>query len=116
MPLVSISGSQRAPIPNANFVATVYHGLPLDLHQPTFNPRGGYLAVLGRISPEKGVDRAIQVAQTLGIPLRIAAKVDRVDKPISASRSPRCSKILACNSSAKSMSRRRLTSSAKPWL
>ena len=80
MPLVSISDGQRAPIPNANFVATVYHGLPTDLHRPTFNPRGGYLAFLGRISPEKGVDRAIKVAQTLGIPLRIAAKVDRVDE------------------------------------
>ena len=80
MPLVSISDSQRAPIPNANFAATVYHGLPLDLHQPTFNPRGGYLAFLGRISPEKGVDRTIKVAQTLGIPLKIAAKVDRADE------------------------------------
>ncbi len=80
MPLVSISDRQRVPIPNANFVATVYHGLPLDLHRPTFNPRGGYLAFLGRISPEKGVDRAIEVAQTLGIPLKIAAKVDRVDE------------------------------------
>jgi glycosyltransferase involved in cell wall biosynthesis len=80
MPLVSISDGQRAPIPNANFVATVYHGLPTDLHRPTFNPRGGYLAFLGRISPEKGVDRAIEVAQTLGIPLKIAAKVDRVDE------------------------------------
>ena len=80
MPLVSISDAQRAPIPNANLVATVYHGLPLDLHRPTFNPRGGYLAFLGRISPEKGVDRAIKVAQTVGIPLRIAAKVDRADE------------------------------------
>jgi glycosyltransferase involved in cell wall biosynthesis len=80
MPLVSISDAQRVPIQNANVVATVYHGLPLDLHQPTFNPRGGYLAFLGRISPEKGVDRAIKVAQTLGIPLKIAAKVDRVDE------------------------------------
>src|SRR3974390_3152934 len=80
MPLVSISDGQRAPIQNANFVATVYHGLPLDLYQPIFNPRGGYLAFLGRISPEKGVDRAIKVAQTLGIPLKIAAKVDRVDE------------------------------------
>ena len=80
MPLVSISDAQRAPIPNANLVATVYHGLPLDLHRPTFNPRGGYLAFLGRISPEKGVDRAINVAQTVGIPLRIAAKVDRADE------------------------------------
>jgi glycosyltransferase involved in cell wall biosynthesis len=80
MPLVSISDSQRAPIQNANCVATVYHGLPLDLLRPTFNPRGGYLAFLGRISPEKGVDRAIKVAQTLGIPLKIAAKVDCVDE------------------------------------
>ena len=80
MPLVSISDGQRTPIPNANFVATVYHGLPLDLHRPTFNPRGGYLAFLGRISPEKGVDRAIKLAQTHGVPLKIAAKVDRVDE------------------------------------
>jgi glycosyltransferase involved in cell wall biosynthesis len=80
MPLVSISNAQRAPIPNANYVATIYHGLPFDLHRPTFNPRGGYLAFLGRISPEKGVDRAIKVAQMAGIPLKIAAKVDRVDE------------------------------------
>src|SRR5215471_986325 len=80
MPLVSISDSQRAPVQNANFAATVYHGLPADLLHPTFNPRGGYLAFLGRISPEKGVDRAINVARTLGIPLKIAAKVDRVDQ------------------------------------
>ena len=60
----------------------LHHGrqLPLHLHRPTFNPRGGYLAFLGRISPEKGVDRAIKVAQTLGIPLKIAAKVDRTDE------------------------------------
>src|ERR1700709_2760926 len=49
MPLVSISDSQRAPIPNVNFVATVYHGIPSGLHKPTYNPRGGYLAFLGRI-------------------------------------------------------------------
>jgi glycosyltransferase involved in cell wall biosynthesis len=80
MPLVSISDNQRAPIHDANFAATVYHGLPIDLHQPTFSSRGGYLAFLGRISPEKGVDRAIKVARTLNIPLKIAAKVDRVDE------------------------------------
>ena len=80
MPLVSISDSQRAPIRNANFTGTVYHGLPRDLLRPTFNPRGGYLAFLGRISPEKGVDRAIKVAQAVGIPLKIAAKVDPVDE------------------------------------
>jgi len=80
MPLVSISDSQRAPVHNANFVATIYHGLPLDLHVPTFDPKGGYLAFLGRISPEKGVDRAIKVARTVGIPIKIAAKIDRVDE------------------------------------
>ncbi len=80
MPLVSISDSQRAPVHNANFVATIYHGLPLDLHVPTFYPKGGYLAFLGRISPEKGVDRAIKVARTLGLPIKIAAKIDRVDE------------------------------------
>jgi glycosyltransferase involved in cell wall biosynthesis len=80
MPLISISQSQRSPIHSANFVATIYHGLPLNLYRPTFNPRGGYLAFLGRISPEKGVDRAIKVARAFGIPLKIAAKVDRVDQ------------------------------------
>lgn len=80
MPLVSISDAQRKPIPTANFAATIHHGLPLDLHTPTFHPRGGYLAFLGRISPEKGPDRAIQIARSLGIPLRIAAKVDKVDE------------------------------------
>jgi glycosyltransferase involved in cell wall biosynthesis len=80
MPLASISDAQRRPVSNANFVGTVYHGLPLDLHLPTFNPRGGYVAFLGRISPEKGIDRAIEVAKNLGIPLKIAAKVDRVDE------------------------------------
>jgi glycosyltransferase involved in cell wall biosynthesis len=80
MPLVSISDSQRAPIPNANFVATVYHGIPSGLHKPTYNPRGGYLAFLGRISPEKRPDRAIAIARAAGIPLKIAAKVDKVDE------------------------------------
>ena len=70
---------QRAPIPDANFVGTVYHGLPRDLTL-TLDPRGGYLAFLGRISPEKGVDRAIEIARLLGIPLKIAAKVDKVDE------------------------------------
>ena len=80
MPLVSISDDQRRPIPNANFVATVHHGIPADLHKPVFNPRGGYVAFLGRIAPEKRPDRAIQIARALGIPLKIAAKVDRVDE------------------------------------
>jgi glycosyltransferase involved in cell wall biosynthesis len=80
MPLVSISNAQRRPMPNANFVQTIYHGLPVDLHKPTFSPRGGYVAFLGRISPEKRPDRAIQIARALGVPLKIAAKVDKADE------------------------------------
>src|SRR5262249_22229796 len=53
MPVVSISNAQRIPEPNANFVATIHHGLPVDLHRATVNPRGGYVAFLGRICPEK---------------------------------------------------------------
>lgn len=79
MPLVSISNAQRRHIPTANFAATIHHGIPADLHRPTFDPRGGYVAFLGRISPEKRPDHAIQIARTLGIPLKIAAKVDKVD-------------------------------------
>jgi glycosyltransferase involved in cell wall biosynthesis len=79
MPLVSISNAQRAPIPNANFIATVHHGIPVHLLKPTYN-RGEYVAFLGRISPEKRPDRAIQIAQALGIPIKIAAKIDKVDE------------------------------------
>jgi glycosyltransferase involved in cell wall biosynthesis len=80
MPLISISNGQRKPIPNANYVATIYHGLPVNLLKPTYRPRGDYVAFLGRISPEKRPDRAIGIARTLGIPLKIAAKVDKVDE------------------------------------
>jgi glycosyltransferase involved in cell wall biosynthesis len=80
MPLVSISNAQRTPIPGANFVATIYHGLPSTLLSASSTPSGGYLAFLGRISPEKRVDRAIMIARAVGLPLRIAAKVDRVDE------------------------------------
>jgi glycosyltransferase involved in cell wall biosynthesis len=80
MPLVSISDAQRSPIASANFAGTILHGLPNDLLTPTLQARGGYLAFLGRISPEKRVDRAIAIARAVGLPLRIAAKVDRVDE------------------------------------
>ena len=80
IPLVSISNAQRKPIPNANFVATVYHGLPLHLLKPTSRASGGYVAFLGRISPEKRPDRAIRIAQALELPIKIAAKVDKVDE------------------------------------
>jgi len=79
MPLVSISNDQRKPLPHANFVATIQHGIPADLHRPSFEP-GRYLAFLGRISPEKRPDRAVRIARAAGIPLKIAAKIDRVDE------------------------------------
>lgn len=79
MGVVSISNAQRRPIPFANFLGTVYHGLPENLHKPTFAARGGYFAFLGRISPEKRLDRAIEIARAVGFPLKIAAKVDAVD-------------------------------------
>jgi glycosyltransferase involved in cell wall biosynthesis len=74
VPLVSISDAQRQPVPGANWVATVYHGIPLDEY--TFNPKpAGYLAFLGRISPEKGLDTAVRVAQRVHLPLKIAARM-----------------------------------------
>jgi glycosyltransferase involved in cell wall biosynthesis len=80
MPLVTVSDGQRRPIANANVVATVHHGIPTTLHKPNYNPRGGYVAFLGRISPEKRPERAILIARALGLPLKIAAKVDKVDE------------------------------------
>ena len=80
MPLVSISNAQRRPVANANFIATVYHGIPANLLKPSYRPRGDYVAFLGRISPEKRPDRAIAIARTLGIPIKIAAKVVKVDE------------------------------------
>lgn len=79
MPLVSISNAQRAPMPWANWYRTVPHGLPPDLLAPG-QGAGGYLAFLGRISPEKGPERAIEIAKRAGVPLTIAAKVDKVDR------------------------------------
>ena len=79
MRVVSISNAQRHPLPWINWQATVYHGMPEDTFLPCTDP-GNYLAFLGRISPEKGVDQAIEIAKRAGIPLKIAAKVDRTDK------------------------------------
>lgn len=79
MPLVSISDDQRRPLPPVNWVATIPHGLPRDLY--TFEPRrGDYLLFLGRISPEKRPDRAIEIATRAGMRLKIAAKIDRADE------------------------------------
>jgi glycosyltransferase involved in cell wall biosynthesis len=79
MPLVSISASQRAPLPAANWLATVHHGLPPG-PLPAEAQARGYLAFLGRIAPEKRPDRAIEIAKRAGLPLKIAAKVDPADQ------------------------------------
>jgi glycosyltransferase involved in cell wall biosynthesis len=79
MPVVSISNSQREPLPWVDWQGTVYHGLPVDLYAPG-KGTGGYLAFLGRISPEKRVDRAIEIAKRANMKLRIAAKVDPADR------------------------------------
>jgi glycosyltransferase involved in cell wall biosynthesis len=78
--LASISDRQRTPLPDGNWVATVQHGLPADLYRVAQNPSNGYLAFLGRISPEKRADRAIAVAIRSGCRLKIAAKIDGVDQ------------------------------------
>jgi glycosyltransferase involved in cell wall biosynthesis len=78
VPLVSISDAQRRPLWWANWRATIFHGLPEKQYSPETNP-GSYLAFVGRISPEKGVDRAIEISERVDIPIRIAAKVDKVD-------------------------------------
>jgi glycosyltransferase involved in cell wall biosynthesis len=80
-PLVSISNDQRRPMPPVNWVGTVLHGLPLDLLPFNARPAGDYLAFLGRISPEKRPDRAIEIAARAGLRLKIAAKVSREDEP-----------------------------------
>jgi glycosyltransferase involved in cell wall biosynthesis len=79
LPMVSISAAQRQPLSSANWVGTVHHGLPPDLLPFRASAREGYLAFLGRISPEKRPDRAIQIAARAGLPLKIAAKIDKVD-------------------------------------
>lgn len=79
VPVISISDAQRRPVPRANWVRTIHHGMPEHLLTPR-SVTPSYLAVLGRIAPEKGVDRAIKIAVQCGIPLKIAAKVDRADE------------------------------------
>ncbi|HEV2264659.1 MAG TPA: glycosyltransferase family 4 protein [Stellaceae bacterium] len=78
VPVVSISNAQRRPVPNAHWVRTVHHGLPEKLLTP-LSVAPEYLAVLGRISPEKGIDRAVRISALAKTPLRVAAKVDRID-------------------------------------
>jgi glycosyltransferase involved in cell wall biosynthesis len=78
-PVVSISNAQRRPLPQARWVKTIHHGLPEKLLTP-MPVKPSYLAFLGRISPEKRVDRAIRIAQHCGLPLKVAAKIDRADR------------------------------------
>ena len=79
VPVVSISNAQRRPLPQARWVRTVHHGLPDKLLTPQ-PVKPSYFAFLGRIAPEKGIDRAIRIAQHCGVPLKVAAKVDNVDR------------------------------------
>ncbi|NLG62840.1 MAG: glycosyltransferase family 4 protein [Candidatus Cloacimonetes bacterium] len=79
MPVISVSNAQRRPLPQASWAGTVLHGLPTDLLAFSARP-SGYFAFIGRISPEKRVDRAIEIATALGVPLRVAAKIDKQDR------------------------------------
>ncbi|MGH7728754.1 MAG: glycosyltransferase family 4 protein [Vulcanimicrobiaceae bacterium] len=79
LPMVSISDAQRLPVPTASWLATVHHGLPRERFRLA-GGEGGYLAFIGRISPEKRPDRAIAIARRVGMPLRIAAKIDDADR------------------------------------
>jgi glycosyltransferase involved in cell wall biosynthesis len=86
MPVVSVSDSQRAPARGMNWLSTVYHGLSPDVCPFNPAPQGRYYAFLGRVSPEKGLDRAIEIARRAGVTLRIAAKVDAADEAYFRSR------------------------------
>src|SRR5947208_16736035 len=79
MAVVSISNAQRNPLPWLNWQGTVHHGIPVDLYECK-KDQGSYLAFLGRISPEKRVDRAIEIAKWANMKLKIAAKIDAVDR------------------------------------
>jgi len=80
MPLATISDSQASVIRSRNIAGTVLHGLPENLFAPNYDPKGGYLAFLGRMAPDKRPDRAIKIARKLRVPLKMAAKVDAVDQ------------------------------------
>ena len=110
MPLVSISNAQRRPVPNANFSGTVHHGIPAHLHSGTAEARGGYLAFLGRISPEKRPDRAISIARALGFHSKSQRRSTASTRSISGRRSSHCSRAGVLNSSARSTTIRKRNS------
>ncbi len=113
--VVSISNAQRKPLGWANWRGTVYHGLPIGLYGFQEKP-GSYLAFLGRISPEKRVDRAIAIARYTGIQLKIAAKVDAVDYEYFETKIKPLLDHPLSNSLAKSRKPKRTSSSAGLWL
>ncbi|TKC83804.1 glycosyltransferase family 4 protein [Trinickia terrae] len=80
VPVVSISDNQRIPLQQANWLSTVYHGLPENLLKPIPDVKPSYLAFLGRISPEKRLDTAIRIAEQAGMPIKVAAKLDKADR------------------------------------
>ena len=115
IPVVSISDHQRLPMPPVNWVGRVHHGVPADLLPFTAMPKGEYLAFLGRISPEKRPDRAIEISVRAGVPLKIAAKIDAVDRAYWTAPLPRWSNAMpTSNMSVRSTIGRRVPSSATP--
>jgi glycosyltransferase involved in cell wall biosynthesis len=113
IPVVSISDTQRRPVPNAGWIRTIHHGLPERLLTPQ-SVRPAYFAFLGRISPEKAVDRAIWIAKRCEVPLKIAAKVDAVDRDYFESEIRSCSRPLTWNISARSAIAKSRAFSAAP--
>src|SRR5688572_4626053 len=109
MPLVSISNAQRLSIPNANFAATVYHGLPQTLRPPAAPVQRDYVAFLGRISPEKRPDRAIAIARAV-FRSRLPPRSTAPTRSISAPKSSRCSRAPVSSSSARSTNIKRQNS------
>jgi glycosyltransferase involved in cell wall biosynthesis len=107
MPLISISDAQRALLPHANFVTTIHHGLPQNLHEASYRPKGGYLAFLGRISPEKGPVDAIGIATSWAFPSKSRPRWTSSTSPISAKSYNRCYQHKASSSSARSTRRTR---------
>jgi glycosyltransferase involved in cell wall biosynthesis len=114
VPLVSISDAQRPPLPFMNWVSTVYHGLPRDLLTFSKGP-GKYLAFLGRISPEKRPDLAIDVARKAGIPINLRPRSTSSTGLTSSRSSSRASRHPTSSTSARLTNRKRMNSSAARW-
>jgi glycosyltransferase involved in cell wall biosynthesis len=114
MPLVSISDAQRTPVLWAKWCATVHHGLPMDLYSPGRGD-GGYLAFIGRVSPEKGLGKAIKIARRSGVLLKIAAKVDKADLDYYNDKIKKLLKAPGWNSLARSATTKKKNFSVARW-